>query len=376
MLEVIDIAPLFGAAGPARDDTDAAVGAAASTVGVLLISGPAGSVPCGAATRESLLRVFSLSPAHQRALWRRSYARENHAVYRGWSPRGGEVAVDIYDLGPDVAHARRVASDDPLLGASPLPAPGLLPGWREAAADYYGAMERVGAALMGSLARWLGLRETVFDAAFAGGISTLRLMRYELAPAPPAEDAERRAQPGRGEHVDSGFVTLLAQHGVGGLQAQTREGEWIEIPALHEAIVVNFGALLERWTSGRVGNAAPRAQRRPHPLLNPVLLRASRRCGDRAVGAARRRPVRALQLRRPPVGGDRGVPQLHRHRRPAHAARHRGCPSAPEMPGGRDETIPAHVSRPDLRCTGSAGAQEGSGGGRASRCSPAPCEDI
>lgn len=252
MLEVIEIGPLFGPSGPERDDIDAAVGAVASTVGVLLISGPAGSVPCSAQTRESMLRVFSLAPAQQRRLWRRSYAAENEAVYRGWSPRGGEVAVDIYDLGPDIAHPRSDASDDPLLGRSPLVAVGLLPGWHEAVADYYRAMEHVGAALMRSLARWLGLRETVFDAAFAGGISTLRLMRYELAPAPAAGLSEPRAKPGRGEHVDSGFVTLLAQHGVGGLQAQTREGDWIEIPALDDAIVVNFGALLERWTSGHV----------------------------------------------------------------------------------------------------------------------------
>jgi isopenicillin N synthase-like dioxygenase len=204
------------------------------------------------ATREAMLRVFALAPEEQHALWRRSYASENAAVYRGWSPRGGEVAVDIYDLGPDVAHARRAASDDPLLGLTPLPGRGLLPGWQEAVADYYRAMERVGAALMRSLARWLGLRETVFEIAFAEGISTLRLMRYELPPLAAGAGAALRVRPGRGEHVDSGFVTLLAQHGQGGLQAQTREGEWIEIPAFDEAIVVNFGALLECWTSGRV----------------------------------------------------------------------------------------------------------------------------
>ena len=268
MLEVIEIGPLFGGSGLERDDIDAAVGAAASTVGVLLISGPGGSVSGGAAARESMLRVFALAPQQQRALWRRSYARENEAVYRGWSPRGGEVAVDIYDLGPDIAHARGEASDDPLLGPTPLPAPGLLPGWQEAVADYYRAMERVGAALMRSLARWLGLSETIFEPSFAGGISTLRLMRYERAPAAAARGAGPRAQPGRGEHVDSGFVTLLAQHDVGGLQAQTREGEWIEIPALDEAIVVNFGALLERWTSGRV-------RATPHRVLSGGPIRHS-----------------------------------------------------------------------------------------------------
>jgi isopenicillin N synthase-like dioxygenase len=246
VLEVIDIGPLF-ASGPDRESVDAAVGAAASTVGVLLITGPRDRVPLGVATREPLLRVFALAPEEQRALWRSSYAPENAAVYRGWSPRGGEIAVDIYDLGPDIAHTRPTTDDDPLLGRTPLPPRELLGGWHETVADYYRAMERVGAALMSSLARWLGLRESVFEGAFTGGISTLRLMRYELAP-----DAATPVRPGRGAHVDSGFVTLLAQHGAGGLQAQTREGAWIDVPPLEEAIVVNFGGLLERWTSGRV----------------------------------------------------------------------------------------------------------------------------
>jgi len=248
MLDVLDIGPLF-TAGPDRERVDAALGQAASTVGVVVIGGPAELVPCGAAVREPMLSPFGLAPAQQRALWRRSYAPENGAVYRGWSPRGGAVAVDIYDLGPDVAHSRPALGDDPLLGATPLPPPASLPGWHAAVAAYYRAMERVGTTLMRSLARWLGLDEAIFDPAFDGGISTLRLMRYEL---PPGSAETESARPGRGAHVDSGFVTLLAQHGAGGLQAQTREGAWIDVPPHDDALVVNFGALLERWTSRRV----------------------------------------------------------------------------------------------------------------------------
>ena len=59
----------------------------------------------------------------------------------------------------------------------------MIPGWREAAAGYYKAMEQVGAALMRSLARGLSLDEAIFDAAFHDGISTLRLTRYPLREA-------------------------------------------------------------------------------------------------------------------------------------------------------------------------------------------------
>lgn len=259
MIEPVDVAPLFSGAGPARDGVDAAIGTAASTIGVLVVSAPAGVCRYDREAREGLLRVFELPPDAQRGLWRTAYAPASPSIYRGWSPRTDDAPVDIYDLGPDVARGPAPEGDDPLLGATPLPAPELLPGWRELAAVYYRGMERLGAELMRSLARFLGLDEAVFDDAFAGGISTLRLMRYASAGPRP---------PGRGEHVDSGFVTLLAQHGVGGLQAQTLAGEWIDVPALEGHLVINFGALLERWTAGRV-------RATPHRVVSEAPVRCS-----------------------------------------------------------------------------------------------------
>ena len=59
-------------------------------------------------------------------------------------------------MGPDVAHADAAHDPtDPLLERTPLPAEAALPGWRAAAAHYYQAMEKVGAALMASIARSL-----------------------------------------------------------------------------------------------------------------------------------------------------------------------------------------------------------------------------
>lgn len=54
------------------------------------------------------------------------------------------------------------------------------------------------------------------------------------------------------ERADSGFVTLLAQDGVEGLQAKNLSGEWIDVPPADNTLAVNFGQLLERWTGGRV----------------------------------------------------------------------------------------------------------------------------
>jgi isopenicillin N synthase-like dioxygenase len=106
---------------------------------------------------------------------------------------------------------------------------------------------------MQSLARGLGLAEHFFDALFADGISTLRLIHYP--PRPPqsfVEHAGERRYLLGGPHVDSGFVTLLAQDGVAGLQAEDAAGQWVDVPPAEGTLVVNFGGLLERWTGGRI----------------------------------------------------------------------------------------------------------------------------
>ena len=137
-----------------------------------------------------------------------------------------------------------------------------LPGWRAAAAVYFHAMERVAGALMHALARGLRLPESIFDDAFAGGISTLRLIRYPVRPPESMvgiaadrlwveQHGSRHYMLGRA-HVDSGLVTLLAQDGVAGLQARDGDGAWIDVPPEEGTLAVNFGKLLESWTGGRI----------------------------------------------------------------------------------------------------------------------------
>ena len=130
------------------------------------------------------------------------------------------------------------------------------------AAHYYRGMVETSRALMHSIARSLHLEEHFFDDAFDRGLSTLRLIRYpprtdleQAAATDPSvwvvHEGKRRYVTGA-PHVDSGFLTLLAQHGVGGLQARGRHGEWMDVPSLEGALAVNFGKVLERWSAGRI----------------------------------------------------------------------------------------------------------------------------
>lgn len=265
MIPRIDISALFAGATRERAEADAAIMAAASDSGFMTVCGLPADIPIASAARRVLLRLFDLPAADTRTLWRQKFDPTHRNVYRGWFPlqNGAETYKEGIDIGPDIAHGTAaVDATDPLREATPLPPEHALPGWRAAAAAYFLAMERVAQALMHALARGLGLPEIAFDQTFAGGISTLRLIRYPVRPPQsmagiPAdklwiEDAGgRRYILGRA-HVDSGLMTLLAQDGVAGLQARGGNGAWIDVAPEEGALAVNFGKLLETWTGGRI----------------------------------------------------------------------------------------------------------------------------
>lgn len=261
----IDISALFGNDAPARTQVDALIQAAAREHGFMVIAGLTDWAMQSRAQRSRLLALFGLPEQALRKLWRWNFDPSRPNVYRGWFPlqNGSATYKEGIDMGPDVAFGPSVVdATDPLREATPLPDEALLAGWHEAVRDYYLAMDRLSRLLMQSVARGLGLAPDTFDAAFVGGISTLRLLHYPVRPPSSLEGADpqevwvdtaqgRRYSLARA-HVDSGFMTLLAQDGVGGLQAQHRDGSWIDVPPEENALAVNFGKALELWTGGHI----------------------------------------------------------------------------------------------------------------------------
>ncbi len=249
----------------ARAVTDRAIMAAASRSGFMLIRNFPDDGAVGSAARLRLLRLFDLPLEEIRPLWRQKFDPTHSNVYRGWFPlqRGFPTAKEGLDMGADIAYGSSVIdTSDPLREPTPLPAEEALPGWRAVAAAYYRGMERISNALMRSIARGLGLPERYFDAFFERGLSTLRLIRYPVRDDIDAADAldpqlwvtyagGRRHLTGK-PHVDSGFLTLLAQDGVEGLQARHSNGDWIDVPPQDGTLAVNFGKVLEQWCGGQI----------------------------------------------------------------------------------------------------------------------------
>jgi isopenicillin N synthase-like dioxygenase len=264
-IPLIDVAPLFESPSLARDRADQALSGAAASFGFFVAGGLPPDLPVDRGSRADRLRIFQLPESEIRPLLRQKFAPSHANRYRGWFPlqSGFLTSKEGIDLGADVAHGPSVVHEsDPLREATPLPPERALPGWHAAVARYYLGMERTGAALMRSIARGLGLEERFFDAAFAYGLSTLRLIRYPLR-----ADLEHagRVNPDlwlthRGTrcymtgtpHVDTGFLTLLVQDGVAGLQARHLSGEWIDVPPQEGTLAVNFGGVLQRWSGGRI----------------------------------------------------------------------------------------------------------------------------
>lgn len=84
--------------------------------------------------------------------------------------------------------------------------------------------------------------------------SNVRLNYYPTQD--PLSDADRTGTAALGDmalhhHTDPGLITLLLQDDVGGLQTRTRHGQWIDVPANPEAVVVNLGDALQVVSNDR-----------------------------------------------------------------------------------------------------------------------------
>jgi isopenicillin N synthase-like dioxygenase len=173
--------------------------------------------------------------------------------FRGYTRLGHEItagrrdAREQLDFGPEQEPLPRAAWDAPFdLLRGPNQWPAALPGLRPAVLAWAALLGRVGAELTRALAVALGQREDHFDAAFAGEPHWFgKLIRYV------GRDGDGPDAQGVGPHADWGFLTLLLQDDTGGLQARPpRSPEWVDVPPLDGALVINVGEMLEVATDG------------------------------------------------------------------------------------------------------------------------------
>lgn len=305
-LPVIDLRPLRDGSDP-RGVADA-LDAACTDLGFFVVTGHGLDSDLRAATMEQARRFFALPFEEKMEI---SIAKS--PCHSGYVPSKAETLDDVlgadakeglditYDRGPD--HPEVVAGT-PLHGPAQWPS-ALMPVFKGVADEYAHACLEINTHLMRGLALALGLAPDSFEPMFTDPIASLRMLHY--APAGAGETA-----PGAGAHTDYGSLTLLAQDDIGGLQVAARGGGWIDVATPPDALIVNLGDMIARWTNHRyVSTRHPGAEScGTTPLFAAVLRRTRFSCGDRGdpdvcrtrrgadLPARHRRRVHAFAVRR------------------------------------------------------------------------------
>ena len=141
-------------------------------------------------------------------------------------------------------------------GPNKWPEPDTLPDFKPIMLEYYKAMEDLGHSMLPLYARALRLPPNYFNDLFTDPCWITRNVHYPLA-------AAEENQFGIAPHTDHGFITLLPINEVPGLQVQALDGAWISARYIENAIIVNSGDFMAKWTNGRF-------RATPHRVLPPV----------------------------------------------------------------------------------------------------------
>ena len=120
-----------------------------------------------------------------------------------------------------------------------------LPGFRDRLEEYNNSVRDLGLHLSRLIAVSLGMPANHFDETFDPQKSPMRILRY-----PPQSEKAKFNQLGAGAHTDWGWITLLSQDSLGGLEVETVSGDWVRVDPIPGTFVVNLGDLLQRWTNG------------------------------------------------------------------------------------------------------------------------------
>lgn len=187
--------------------------------------------------------------------------------FRGYTRMGTEVtqgkadAREQIDYSPERQPVRDYPEDQPfwLLQGPNLWPDESFPELRPVAMAWAELMSLVGMELLRGIAVSLQLPEDYFDEPFQGSPAWMgKLVHYVGGVVEAAGDQ------GVGSHADYGFVTLLLQDDVGGLEVlPPGAAAWVPVEPLPGALVVNLGEMLEVATEGYLAATIHRVQAPP-----------------------------------------------------------------------------------------------------------------
>ncbi|KAG1115023.1 hypothetical protein G6F42_014045 [Rhizopus arrhizus] len=125
--------------------------------------------------------------------------------------------------------------------------PEQIPGFKENVTELMESMTQVGLTIIRAMAQVLQLDQDEFMALFGEDYGVrCKLLRYPALNDPVDTPLEHGL--GVGPHKDTGFLALLLQDDIGGLQVQTQDGRWMDAEPIPDTFIVNIGEIFERLT--------------------------------------------------------------------------------------------------------------------------------
>ena len=260
-IPILDVSPLYsGDATMVRQVADTLRGYL-ETVGFIYVAGhdvPEASVQ---AVREASRRFFALPEDDKLKI-------RIDRNFRGYLPIASSTIVtsSVAQISkPNQSESlmimHEVAADDPdavaqkpLQGPNQWPDDAQVPGFRATIEDYVMRMDALGRKLVSAISVSLGMAPGDLDPWFEKPTTFLRLLHY---PTQPQEEGLYGSAP----HTDYGFITLLAQDDVGGLEVRNKAGDWVAAPPVPGSFVMNVGDILARWSNNRFVST-------PHRVIN------------------------------------------------------------------------------------------------------------
>jgi isopenicillin N synthase-like dioxygenase len=197
-------------------------------------------------------RFFDLPTAEKMKLCMRESSQ-----FRGYVPLCGEVTEgkkdwhECFDLQP-LSRGSAAAGEGAGVSRHALDDPGQWPeallSFRQVMMQSWDQLYRLAGKLAEGIALSLGLPARYFEAFAGDELCALRLIHYPpFAETAGADDVEA----GMGAHCDLGFLAILQQDEVGGLEVMRADGQWIEAAHIPGTFLVNIGEMMQRWTNDR-----------------------------------------------------------------------------------------------------------------------------
>jgi isopenicillin N synthase-like dioxygenase len=255
-IPLIDISPLYSNEHQAFLKTAKEIDHACREIGFFYITGHGIS-------SDQMSSMFKLSEQffEQPEQVKNKIIITNSQNHRGWGTAGAEQLdpskpqdwKETFDMALDIHPEHPIVEMCPrLYGPNQY---GELAGFQQQMNQHYGLLVSVAKQVLKAMAIVLKQPENFFNQYLDDHISVLRLLHYPPRP----EDTElQENSKAAGAHTDYGCITLLAQDDIGGLEVCNADGEWISAPPIKDALVVNIGDLMQRWTNDQYISTAHR----------------------------------------------------------------------------------------------------------------------